>query len=243
MLLSHRILRPLAFAGLAAVALLGARSLAPAREAPKPLPPPAVDLPAAGETRSIVLAGGCFWGLQGLYEHVRGVRSVVAGYAGGSADTAHYEMVGTGQTGHAESVRIVYDPREVSYGRLLQIFFSAAHDPTQVGGQGPDEGSQYRSAIFVADAAERRVAEAYEAQLAAAHAFAEPITTEIAPLAGFYPAESYHQDYLQRHPDALYIVINDLPKIAALRTLYPDLYRATPVHAAASMPAAADATP
>ena len=226
--------RPLAIAALAALLCGGAAVLAPAAERPVRLPPPAADLdPGAPGLRRVVLAGGCFWGLQGMFEHVRGVTRVVAGYAGGEAATAHYRTVGSGGTGHAEAVEITYDPAAISYGKLLQLFFSTAHDATQVGGQGPDSGPQYRSAIFVADAAERRAAEGYIAQLGAGGQLHGRITTTLEPLRGFYPAEDYHQDYLIHHPDSLYIVMNDAPKITALRRLYPGLYRDAPVRVAA----------
>ena len=228
--------RPLAVAALAALLCGGVAVPAPAAERPVRLPAPATDLPAQvvdrpaqGGTRSVVLAGGCFWGLQGMFEHVRGVTRVVAGYAGGDAATAHYGAVGSGETGHAESVKIDYDPAVISYGQLLQLFFSTAHDATQVGGQGPDSGPQYRSAIFVADAAERRVAAGYIVELGGSGLLHSTITTTLEPLRGFYPAEDYHQDYLIHHPDSLYIVMNDQPKITALHRLYPDLYRNTPV--------------
>ena len=229
MVVSRSLSRFALFGSIAGCIVLGAATLSPAAGKPLRLPPPAADLPASGGTRSVVLAGGCFWGTQGMFEHVRGVRRVVAGYAGGEAATAHYEMVGSGQTGHAESIRIEYDPRQISYGQILQLFFSAAHDPTQVDAQGPDEGSQYRSAIFVANQEERQVAERYIAQLDASGAFHHPIATKLEPLHGFYPAEGYHQDYLIHHPDSMYIVMNDLPKISALHSLYPDLYRDRPV--------------
>lgn len=219
--------RPLAFAALACLISIGSTGMA--AERPVPLPAPAADLPATRGPHSVVLAGGCFWGLQGMFEHVKGVTRVVAGYAGGDAQTAHYQMVGSGQTGHAESVRIDYDPAAISYGQLLRLFFSTAHDATQVGGQGPDEGSQYRSTIFVADEAEERVAAAYIAQLGGTGLLHGPITTTLEPLHGFYPAEDYHQDYLIHHPDSLYIVMNDAPKIAALHRIYPELYRDQPV--------------
>ncbi len=225
--------RPLAVAGLTLLLSTGAAVLAPAAERPVPLPAPKTDLPAQGGSRSLVLAGGCFWGLQGMFEHVRGVTRVVAGYAGGEAATAHYRMVGTGETGHAEAVKIDYDPAVISYGQLLRLFFSTAHDATQVGGQGPDWGSQYRSAIFVGDEAETRVASAYIAELGASGRLHGRITTTLEPLRGFYPAEDYHQDYLIHHPDSAYIVINDAPKITALHRLYPDLYRDRPVRVAA----------
>src|SRR5271154_6338625 len=199
-------------------------------EAPVVVAPPVVDNPkAAGSPQTAVLAGGCFWGVQGVYEHVRGVRKVIAGYAGGDRSTAQYETVSSGTTGHAESVKIVFDPAEISYGQLLQIAFSVVHDPTQLNRQGPDVGSQYRSAIFVADADQRRIAASYIAQLNEAHAFPRPITTRIEPLKGFYPAEGYHQDYLVHHPDALYIEYNDLPKVENLERVFPALYNPQPV--------------
>ena len=233
MAVSNRFRRLALFGGVAGCVALGAATLAPASEKPMRLPSPAADVPAASGTRSVVLAGGCFWGTQGMFEHVKGVRRVVAGYAGGEAATAHYGMVGSGETGHAESIKIDYDPREISYGQILQLFFSAAHDPTQVDAQGPDEGSQYRSAIFVTNDAEQQVARRYIAQLSASGVFHHAIATKIEPLRGFYPAEGYHQDYLIHHPDSMYIVMNDLPKIAALHSLYPDLYRDKPVTTAA----------
>ncbi len=221
--------RSLAAASIAALLCGGAALVARAAEPNVRLPAPKADLPARPGTRSVVLAGGCFWGLQGMFEHVAGVTRVVAGYSGGEAATAHYRMVGSGETGHAESVKIDYDPAVVSYGQLLRLFFSTAHDATQVGGQGPDEGSQYRSTIFVADDAERRVAADYIAQLGATTLMHGPITTTLEPLRAFYPAEDYHQDYLVHHPDSLYIVMNDAPKIAALHRVYPELYRDRPV--------------
>lgn len=194
------------------------------------VPGPAVDaLPAETGLQTAVLAGGCFWGVQGVFEHVRGVKQALSGYAGGPAEAASYELVSTGRTGHAESVKIVYDPAVVSYGTLLRVFFSVAHDPTQVDRQGPDHGNQYRSEIFYTSPAQKTIADAYIAQLGAAHAFARPMATRIEPLRGFYPAEAYHQDYLIRHPDYPYIVINDAPKVAALKQLFPALYRAEPV--------------
>ncbi len=192
-----------------------------------PLPDPAVDIPlarAAG-AQTAVLAGGCFWGVEGVFEHVKGVTGVVSGYAGGTAETARYRQVSSGRTGHAEAVRISYDPAKISYGQLLKVFFSVAHDPTELNRQGPDVGPQYRSAIFYADAEQKRVAEAYLAQLQKARAFARPIVTEVAPLKTFYAAEAYHQDYLVHHPDQPYIVINDLPKIDALKRQFPSLYK------------------
>lgn len=191
-----------------------------------PLPDPAVDIPlaAASGSRTAVLAGGCFWGMEGVFEHVRGVTRVESGYAGGSADTATYGQVSSGRTGHAESVRIAYDPARITYGQLLKVFFSVAHDPTERNRQGPDTGTQYRSAIFYTDAAQKRVADAYIAQLQKGDAFPRPIATQVARLPAFYPAEAHHQHYLVEHPEQPYIVINDLPKIAALKRLLPSLY-------------------
>ncbi|MGH9385886.1 MAG: peptide-methionine (S)-S-oxide reductase MsrA [Vicinamibacterales bacterium] len=194
------------------------------------LPAPAVDLPAGDVISEVaVLAGGCFWGVQGVFQHVKGVTNAVSGYAGGNKATAHYEMIGNGATGHAESVEVTYDPRQVSYGRLLQIFFSVAHDPTQLNRQGPDFGTQYRSAIFPANDEQAAVAKAYIAQLDRAHTYKRPIVTTIEPGRAFYPAEAYHQDFLTRHPTYPYIVINDLPKIEDLKRVFPELYRAKPV--------------
>ena len=180
--------------------------------------------PARGN-QIAVLAGGCFWGVDAVFKHVRGVSSVVSGYSGGSAETAQYEIVSTGETGHAESVKITYDPSQISYAKLLRIFFSVATDPTELNRQGPDEGTQYRSVIFYADECQRRIAEAYIAQLNQAKVFSEPIVTRVVPLNAFYPAEAYHQNYLERHPDQPYIVFNDLPKLARLQKQFPDLYR------------------
>lgn len=191
-----------------------------------PLPDPAVDIPlakAAG-VQTTVLAGGCFWGVEGVFEHVKGVTRVVSGYSGGTADTASYKQVSSGRTGHAESVRISYDPARISYGQLLKVFFSVAHDPTELNRQGPDTGTQYRSAIFYANAEQKRVAEDYIAQLQKARAFPRPIVTQVVPLKAFYDAEAYHQDYLAQHPKQPYIVINDLPKIANLKRQFPSLY-------------------
>ena len=200
-------------------------------ETATPLPSPALDAakPGAGRTQTAVLAGGCFWGVQGVFQHTKGVKRVLSGYSGGQASTAQYRLVGTGETGHAESVEIVFDPEVISYGRILQIFFSVAHDPTQLNRQGPDVGSQYRSAIFYADAEQQRVARAYIAQLDAAHLFKRPIVTRVDPLQDFYPAEEYHQDFLTRHPDHPYILVNDLPKIDDLKRLFPNAYRQAPV--------------
>ncbi|PWK85323.1 peptide-methionine (S)-S-oxide reductase MsrA [Fulvimonas soli] len=206
-------------------ALVGACSAASAGRSAS-LPDPALDPPPANPGEQVaVLAGGCFWGMQAVFEHVKGVRRVWAGYSGGDAATASYERVSDGDTGHAESVKILYDPRQVSYGQLLKVFFAVAHDPTQLNRQGPDAGTQYRSAIFYADGAQRRVAAAYIAQLGAAHAFDAPVVTQLAPLKAFYVAEAYHQDYARRHPDDSYIVYNDAPKVARLQRLLPALYR------------------
>ena len=195
------------------------------------IPAPALDEPPGRPVAKevAVLAGGCFWGVQGVFQHVAGVTQAVSGYTGGAADTAHYEMVGSGTTGHAESVQITFDPGKISYGRLLQIYFSVAHDPTERDRQGPDEGTQYRSAIFPMSETQARVAKAYIAELDAAHAFAAPIVTTIEPGRTFYPAEAYHQDFLARNPGYPYIVVNDLPKIEALKRLFPEVYRAKPV--------------
>jgi len=171
-----------------------------------------------------VFAGGCFWGVDAVYKHVKGVKRVVSGYAGGDVANPSYEQVSTGDTGHAESVQVIYDPSQVSYGKLLQIFFSVAHDPTQLNRQGPDRGTQYRSAIFYSNAQQQQVAESYIKQLTAAKTFSRPIVTQVAKLHGFYPAEAYHQNYLAEHPNQPYIVINDQPKIAALKKQFPDVY-------------------
>ena len=199
-------------------------------EAPVVIAPPAIDNPkTAGPLQTAVLAGGCFWGVQGVYEHVRGVRKVLAGYAGGDKATAHYETVSSGTTGHAESVKIVFDPAEISYGQILQIAFSVVHDPTQLNRQGPDVGSQYRSSVFYGDDGQKRIAEAYIAQLNQAHAFARPIVTRVDPLKGFYPAEDYHQDYLIHNPTVPYIAYFDIPKIENLKRTFPELYSGQPV--------------
>src|SRR5262245_29676038 len=183
---------------------------------------------AMGSTERAVLAGGCFWGVQGVYQHLKGVQNVLSGYAGGERSTASYEVVSGGDTGHAESVEIVYDPKQVTYGQILQVFFSVAHDPTQLNRQGPDVGTQYRSAIFYANDSQKKIAEAYVAQLDAAGVFPRQIVTRIDPLKGFYPAEDYHQDYLLNHPEQPYIAINDLPKVRNFERLLPALYQAKP---------------
>ncbi|WP_026783605.1 peptide-methionine (S)-S-oxide reductase MsrA [Pleomorphomonas koreensis] len=195
------------------------------------VPAPVVDEAAnpAAATEVAVLAGGCFWGVQGVFQHVAGVTGAVSGYAGGDAATAQYETVGSGTTGHAESVKVTFDPRTISYGEILRIYFSVAHDPTELNRQGPDYGPQYRSTIFPTSDAQARVARAYIAQLDKAHAFDAAIVTTIEPGKRFYPAEAYHQDFLTLNPDYPYIVINDLPKIDALKALFNDRYRAEPV--------------
>ena len=194
------------------------------------LPAPAIDTPAAAATSEVaVLAGGCFWGVQGVYQHVKGVTKAVSGYAGGEKATAAYERVGTGRTGHAESVQITFNPREMTYGRLLHIYFSVAHNPTELNRQGPDEGPQYRSTIFPQTTEQAAVARAYIAQLNRARVFDAAIVTTIEPDRPFYQAEAYHQDYLFLNPSSPYIAVHDLPKIEDLKRLFPDLYRATPV--------------
>jgi peptide-methionine (S)-S-oxide reductase len=206
---------------LAAALLLAASA---SLRAASTLPDPKVDEPAAPGNETAVLAGGCFWGMEAVFEHVKGVSQVVSGYAGGDADTATYEQVSSGTTGHAESVRVTYDPSVVTYGQLLKVYFGVAHDPTELNRQGPDTGTQYRSAVFYTNDEQKRIAEGYVAQLQAAKAFRRPIVTEITALEGFHPAEAYHQGYLARHPNQPYIVINDLPKIDALKEKLPGLY-------------------
>lgn len=194
------------------------------------LPPPAQDIAAAADNaETAVFAGGCFWGVQAVFQHTRGVLNAVSGYAGGDAATAKYGLVGTGRTGHAESVQVTYDPRQVTYGKLLQVFFSVAHDPTMLNRQGPDAGTQYRSAIFHKDEQQKRIAQAYIAQLEKAKKFPSRIVTQVAPLTAFYPAETYHQDYATLHPQQPYIAMFDLPKIENLRLVFPDVYRDKPV--------------
>ena len=210
--------------------------LAQAAEPAVAIPPATLDAaaPAGAGLQNVVLAGGCFWGIQAVYEHIKGVTQAVSGYAGGQKDTAHYEMVSTGRTGHAESVSVTFDPREISYGKILQIYFSVAHNPTELNYQGPDEGTQYRSAIFFANDEQKRIAEAYIAQLQQAHAFDAPIVTKLEPLKGFYPAEDYHQDFFVTHPSYPYIVFNDLPKVENLKRMFANRYRAAPVTVMAS---------
>ena len=203
-------------------------------EAPIAIAPPAMDNPkAAGTPQTAVLAGGCFWGVQGVFEHVRGVQKVIAGYAGGDRSTAQYGTVSSGTTGHAESVKITFDPAAISYGQILQIAFSVVLDPTQLNRQGPDVGSQYRSAIFYADETQKRIAEAYITQLDKSRAFPRAIVTRVDPLKGFYAAEDYHQDYLIHNPDQPYIAMYDVPKVENLKRIFPELYSGRPVLASA----------
>jgi peptide-methionine (S)-S-oxide reductase len=226
--------RPTLASGAALIVLAltgGAFSACTEAQASTRLPAPAADVPAIGGMQTAVLSGGCFWGVQGVFEHVHGVKQVLAGYAGGKRGTANYELVSTGITGHAESVQITFDPKQITYGEILRIFFSVATDPTQVNRQFPDEGKQYRSEVFYANATQKMVAERYIAQLNRAKVFAHPIATRVDPNTGFFRAEAYHQDYLVRHPDATYIATFDLPKVAALKTMFPADYRATPVTA------------
>jgi len=192
------------------------------------IPPPAMDAKAADGVQTVVVAGGCFWGVQGVFQHTAGVVNAVSGYAGGSKATASYETVSTGTTGHAESVEIKYDPKQISYGKILQIFFSVAHDPTQLNRQGPDSGTQYRSAIFTTSDEQQKVTDAYIAQLNAAKVYRKPIVTKVGPLQGFFPAEAYHQDYLTLHPSQPYIAYNDIPKVENLKKLFADNYQDKP---------------
>jgi peptide-methionine (S)-S-oxide reductase len=219
----------LAVIGLAAAAFLVRSPALPSASGStaSAIPAPAVDEPASGRPKSetAVLAGGCFWGVQGVFQHVKGVSSAQSGYAGGDAASADYETVGTGTTKHAESVRITYDPTQVTYGQLLRVFFGVVQDPTQLDYQGPDIGPQYRSVIFTQDDTQQKIANAYIAQLNQADAFPAPIVTAVSPGASFFPAEGYHQDYLSLHPNSAYIVANDLPKLGALKSDFPDLYR------------------
>ena len=219
----------LVFVALAA-ALIAAPGPVSADSAARALPPPTLDVASAGPgLQTAVFAGGCFWGIQGVFQHVKGVTRAVSGYAGGTTVNPSYEQVSSGRTGHAESVQVTFDPSRVSYGKLLQIFFSVALDPTEVNRQGPDWGTQYRSELFVTGPEQERVARAYIAQLEAAHVFRAPIATRVDPAGPFHPAEQYHQDYLVRYPDALYIAIYDLPKVRSLQALFPESWQATPV--------------
>jgi peptide-methionine (S)-S-oxide reductase len=227
--IKHQIRRATRTIALIAAILTGSTFHALAEEGIK-IPAPAQDETASGaKTEVAVLAGGCFWGVQGVFQHVRGVANAVSGYAGGEAKTARYEMVGSDTTGHAESVKITYDPSKISYGRILQIYFSVAHDPTELNRQGPDRGTQYRSAIFPVNEEQAKIAKAYIGQLDQAKLFDGAIVTRIEPGHEFYPAEDYHQDFLTLNPTYPYIVYNDLPKIANLKRMFPDLYREDPV--------------
>jgi peptide-methionine (S)-S-oxide reductase len=220
---------PLCAAAIGAVALLAFAAM-PSRAAEDAvaIPPPAVDTPAADGLQTAVLAGGCFWGVQGVYQHTAGVVNAVSGYAGGTKATADYQTVSSGSTGHAESVSVRFDPKKISYGKILQIFFSVVHDPTQLNRQGQDTGTQYRSAIFTTSDEQKKVAEAYIAQLDAAKVFRKPIVTKVGALQGFYPAEDYHQDYLTLHPNQPYIAFNDIPKVENLKKLFAANYLEKP---------------
>ena len=211
--------------GLAATVFLVRSSVMPTASAANAIPAPAVDEPRTGHSETAVLAGGCFWGVQGVYQHVKGVNAAESGYAGGDAATANYETVSTETTGHAESVRINYDPTQITYGQLLQIFFAVVQDPTELNRQGPDVGPSYRSVIFAQNETQRNIADAYIAQLNQAGAFPAPIVTTVSSAAPFFPAEAYHQDFFDLNPNNPYIVQNDLPKLNALRSTFPDLYR------------------
>ena len=210
------------------IALVGGTSSLSAETAVR-APAPLVTAPATATSETAVFAGGCFWGVQGVFQHVKGVTSAVSGFTGGAGSTARYERVSDGDTGHAEAVRVTFDPRQVSYADLLRVYFSVVADPTQLNAQGPDEGTQYRSALFPTGAAQLKVAQAYLGQLRSARLWPRPIVTRIERAQAFYPAEGYHQDYLTLHPDAAYIRVNDLPKVAALKQLYPRLWRDRPV--------------
>jgi peptide-methionine (S)-S-oxide reductase len=212
-----------------AVLAVTAKGLPRQGEQARAVPPPAVDEPAGGRASDVaVVAGGCFWGVQAVYQHVKGVTNAVSGYAGGTQADASYRIVTSGRTGHAESVQVTYDPRQISYGKILQIYFSVAHDPTQLNRQHPDVGPQYRSAVFYGDAAQKATTEKYIAQLDAAKAYPSKIVTQVVPLDAFYAAEDYHQDYLTLNPTQGYIARFDLPKIANLKTMFPQQYRAEP---------------
>ena len=192
------------------------------------IPPPASDVASGDGLKTLVLAGGCFWGVQGVYQHTNGVTQAVSGYSGGLARTANYDTVGRGTTGHAEAVQITYDPKKISFGKLLQIYFSVVHDPTQLNRQGPDSGTQYRSTVFTSDPTERKAVEDYIAQLNASKVYKKSIATTLEPMQGFYPAEDYHQDYLTLHPNQPYIVFNDLPKVENLKKVFAENYREKP---------------
>lgn len=219
----------LVLAAIAALAVGAYMARSAAAEKAVTLPAPAFEVSEGTQPRTAVFAGGCFWGVQAVFQHTKGVLGAVSGYAGGEADTANYQAVSNGTTGHAESVKVTYNPAQVSYGKLLQIYFSVAHDPTQLDAQGPDHGPQYRSALFYADEGQRQVAQRYIAQLEAARAFPKKIVTQLAPLAAFHPAEAYHQDYATLNPHSPYIVAFDRPKIESLKKLMPEVFREQPV--------------
>ena len=228
--LLSRLIHPLRALLVGVPLMLIAPTLAAAAEPAFAIPAPAVDLPkAAGPLQTAVLSGGCFWGVQGVFEHLIGVRQALSGYAGGVKNTAIYEVVSNGGTGHAESVQVTFDPQKVSYGQILQVYFSVAHNPTELNRQGPDTGTQYRSVIFYANDDQKKVAESYVAQLNKAGVFGAPIVTQLSPLKGFFPAEGYHQDYLLLNPTNPYIVFNDLPKIRNFQKLLPVLYQSKAV--------------
>ncbi len=229
---SMRLARPVAAA--MAVSCLAIAAAKLSAEPVVDIPQPVIDAEKSrGAEQVAVLSGGCFWGVQGVFSHVKGVREVISGYAGGARSTAQYEEVATGATGHAESVQIRFDPALISYGEILQVFFSVAHDPTQLNRQGPDVGTQYRSEIFTVNEEQQNIARRYVAQLDAAHVYSKRIVTQVEPLRAFYPAEDYHQDFLLLHPQHPYIVFNDLPKVEHLKATFPSLYRDTPVRLAA----------
>ena len=209
---------------------IAAFAVAPSRASEEAviIPAPTADTQAASGIQTAVIAGGCFWGVQGVFQHTAGVINAVSGYSGGSKATANYTMIGTGTTGHAEAVEIKYDPKKISYGKILQIFFSVVHDPTQLNRQGPDSGTQYRSAIFTTNDEQKKVAEAYIAQLNAAKVYKKPIVTKVGPLEAFYPAEAYHQDYLTLHPNQPYIAMHDIPKVENLKKIFAENYIAKP---------------
>jgi peptide-methionine (S)-S-oxide reductase len=228
----RQILLALLFVPFVALAATSARAAEDAVVIPAPTLDPAPSASAGSQT--VVLAGGCFWGVQAVFQHTKGVTAAVSGYAGGDKQTAHYELVGSGRTGHAESVQVTFDPRQISYGKILQIYFSVAHNPTELNRQGPDVGTQYRSAIFYADEEQKRVASAYIAELDKAHVFRRPIVTQLEALPGFYAAEDYHQDFAVLHPSYPYIVFNDAPKVENLKRLFAGAYRSMPVTVMAS---------
>lgn len=234
--LALRIMRPVSLISLIAIALVGGISYKVAsnpRDQPSSsltagtFPSPAIDIPKATVTgqQTLVLAGGCFWGVEAVFDHLKGVSNVVSGFSGGRAETAHYETVSMGETGHAEAVKITYDPSQISYGQLLKVFFSVVHDPTQLNRQGPDSGTQYRSAIFFTNQTQKQVAQAYINQLNQAHIFHQPIVTQLVPLNGFYAAEEYHQNFVAHHPNHPYVMIHDLPKLHQLKTQFATLYK------------------